>query len=440
MNFMDKFQNSLEKIMGPLAQKITESKIISAMMPGMMTSLVITMGIAAISILSAIPFEPWQNILTSTGIGEHMNAVVSATTSLLALYIVPGIAYHYAKNEGENGLTAAIIALAIFIALQPQSITVGEEVLSVLQQKYLGSQGIFVGMVSSILVAMAYCKLMKKNIKMKLPESVPPMVSDSLSPIFVSMIMFTSVLVIRYIVGFTPYGNIFDLINTLITTPFLNLAATPMVIILFQTFLNLAWFFGIHPAPFLNVLYPILIQLNIQNIDAFLSGTPASALPYLNVILIGSFCYLGGQGNTLSLAALMVKAKSEKFKSMSKIALIPNIFNINEPMIFGVPIILNPYFLVPMVLTPLVGGLFGMVALNVLGVGASANPVVALALPWVLPSFVQAFLIGGWRFCVAIVGAFLIHAVIWYPFFKVADKKEYEEEQRLLQEANTAQE
>lgn len=438
MNFMNKFQEGLESIMGPLAQKITDSKIISAMMPGMMTSLVITMGIAAISIISAIPFDPWQNILTSTGIGAHMNAIVSATTSLMALYIVPGIAYHYAKNDGENGLNAALIALAIFICLQPQSITVGEDVYNVLQQSYLGTQGIFVGMVSSVIVSIAYCKLMKKNIKMKLPETVPTMVSDSLSPIFVSMIIFTVALVIRILIGLTSYGNIFDLINNVLTTPFLNLAATPLTIILFQTFLNVAWFFGIHPAPFLNILYPILIQLNVQNIALYLNGTPSVALPYLTVILIGSFCFMGGQGNTLSLACLLVKAKSQKFKSIGKVAIIPNIFNINEPMIFGVPILLNPYFLIPMLLTPLLGGLFGMFALNILGVGATANPVVALSLPWVLPSFVQAFLIGGWRFFVAIIVTFLIQVVIWYPFFKLADNREYVKEQQKMDKSEEA--
>ena len=434
MKFMNKMQDGLESIMGPLAQKITESKIISAMMPGMMASLVITMGIAAISIISAIPFEPWQNILTSTGIGEHMNAIVSATTSLMALYIVPGIAYYYAKNDGENGLNAALLALAIFICLQPQSMTIGEDTYNVLQQAYLGTNGIFVGMVSSIIVSITYCKLMKKNIKMKLPETVPTMVSDSLSPIFVSMIIFTVVLVLRILIGLTPYGNIFDLINTLITTPFLNLAATPMTIILFQTFLNVAWFFGIHPAPFLNILYPILIQLNVQNISLYLNGTPSASLPYLTVLLIGSFCFMGGQGNTLSLACLLVKAKSKKYKSIGKVALIPNIFNINEPMIFGVPILLNPYFLVPMLLTPLLGGLFGMFALEVLGVGSAANPVVALSLPWVLPSFVQAFLIGGWRFFIAIIVTFLIQIIVWYPFFKIADKKECELEAKKLKE------
>ncbi len=431
---MDKLQSALEAIMNPLAKKISESKIISAIMSGMMTTLVITMGVAVISILSAIPFEPWQNFLTSTGLGAQMNDVVSATTSLMAIYIAPAVAYKYAKGEGENALNAALISLAAFIILMPQRVTVGEQTVGALQSGYLGSQGIFVAMITGVVIGMAYSALMKKNIKMKLPASVPPMVSDSLSPIFVSMIIFTSILAFRYIVSFTSYGNIFDLLYSLITKPFLNFAATPWTIVLFQTFLNLAWFFGIHPSPMLGILFPILLQLNTQNIEMYMAGTPASALPYLNVLLIGSFCFLGGQGNTVSLACLLCKAKSEKFKAIGKVALLPNIFNINEPIIFGLPVLLNPYFLIPMILTPLVGGIYGLFALNVLGVGAAANPVVALSIPWVVPSVISAFLMGGFRFFLAIFGAFFIHMLCWYPFFKMADKKEYEEEQQRLQE------
>lgn len=434
MKGMNKFQQALEGAMGPLAEKISGSKIISAVMSGMMTTLVITMGVAAISIISAIPFEPWQNILTSTGIGEHMNAIVAATTSLMALYIAPAIAYKYAVGEGENGLNAAILSLSAFVILQPQTLTVGEETVNVLQQRFLGSEGIFVAMITAVIISMVYCKLMKKNLKMKLPESVPPMVSDSLSPIFVSMIIFTAILFIRYGIAFTPFGNVFELLYTNITKPLLNMAVTPWTVILFQTLLNIAWFFGIHPSPLLGILFPMLLQLNMQNIALAASGTPAAALPYMVVLLIGSFCFLGGQGNTLSLCCLLLKAKSEKFRSIGKVAILPNIFNINEPIIFGLPVILNPYFLLPMILTPLLGGVFGLFCLNVLGAGSAFNPVVALSIPWVVPANISPFLIGGWQYGIAILGAFFIHLVIWYPFFKVADNAEYAKEQARLQE------
>ncbi|MDO4467239.1 MAG: PTS transporter subunit EIIC [Bacillota bacterium] len=434
MNFMNKFQSTLEGIMGPLAEKIASNKLITAIMSGMMTTLVVTMGVAAISILAAIPFEPWQNFLTSTGIGVHMNAIVGATTSLMAVYIAPAIAYNHAQGEGENGLNAAILSLATFIILQPQTLTVGDQTFNVLQQSYLGSQGIFVAMITGVIISMIYCSLMKKNLKMKLPESVPPMVSNSLSPIFVSMIIFAGILAVRYLIGLTSYGNIFDLLYTLFTKPLLSFAITPWTIILFQTILNLGWFFGIHPAPMLGVLFPILLQLNMQNIEVYMAN-PGAALPYSAALLIGSFCYLGGQGNTLSLACLLCRAKSEKFKAIGEVGIVPNIFNINEPILFGLPIILNPYFLVPMILTPLVGGVFGMACLGLFGAGAGMNPTVALSIPWVVPSNISAFLIGGFRFGIAIIGAFIIHLICWYPFFKMADKKEYEAEQKRIQEA-----
>ena len=424
-------QSGLEKVIGPIAEKISKSKIISALMPGMMATLLLTMGVAIISIVVAIPIKPWQSFLISTKLAEHMNAIVSATSGILALYIVPSVAYHYAENEDENGLNAAILALATFVGLQPQSISVGKQVFNVLQQKYLGNEGIFVAMITGIIVSIIYCKLMKKNLKMKLPDSVPPMVSESLSPIFVSMILFAGVLAVRYLIGLTSFNNVFDLVNTVITYPVMNFAATPWTIILFQTVLNVAWFFGVHPAPLLSILYPILIQLNAQNITLYLHGTQPSQLPYLTVMLIGSFCFIGGQGNTVSLAFLLCRAKSKKFKAIGKVAVIPNIFNINEPIIFGLPVMLNPYFLIPMLLTPLLGGIFGLFAINVLGAGVAMNPVAAMSVPWVVPAVGSAFLIGGWQLMIAIFATFLLHGLIWYPFFKIADNREYKEEQAI---------
>ena len=117
MSFMDSMQSGLERVMGPFAQKLSESKIIGALTAGMMSSMPITLGVAGFAILGNLPIPFWQDFLTNTGMGPHMLDIVAGTTSLLAAYIVPTIAYHYAKNEKENGLTAAILALAAFIII-----------------------------------------------------------------------------------------------------------------------------------------------------------------------------------------------------------------------------------------------------------------------------------------------------------------------------------
>ncbi|MGA9518825.1 MAG: PTS transporter subunit EIIC [Trichococcus sp.] len=426
MKIMDKLQASLEKIMGPIAQKLSESKILSAFTAGMMHTMPISLGVAGFAILASLPIEPWQNFLTSTGIGQNMLDIVAATSSLMALFIAPAIAYFYAKNEEENGLIASLLATASFLALQPVRIIVGESSVSGLLQENLGSKGIFIAMITSMVVSFSYCKLIKKNFKLKLPESVPPNVSESLSPTFVSMIIFFGVFVVRWLASLTPAGDIFTLFNSTIALPIMGVGATPLASILVLTFATLCWFFGIHPAPIMNIYYPVIIVANTANLEAYLAGTPSSQLPYLAVALVSSFCYIGGQGNTLALSFLLFKAKSERYRALRKVAVIPNIFNINEPMIFGMPVMLNAYFFIPMISTVLFGGAYGWFVVNLLHVGDAFNPTIAL--PWVMPSFIGPFLTGGWRLGIATILALFIQIFIWYPFFRMADNQALKEE------------
>lgn len=437
MSFMDKMQAGLEKFMGPFAQKITENKIMSALTSGMMMTIPLSLGVATFAILGNLPFEPWQNFLLSTGLGKNMLDIVAATTSLMAIYIVPAIAYHYAKNEGENGITSAILALAAFISLQPQTITAGKDTISGLLSSNLGSQGIFVGMITASLISFSYSKLMKKNIKLNLPDSVPPNVSESLSPTFVAMIIFLGIFVVRYLTGLTPYGDVFNLVNTIIGQPVMHLGATPWAFILFTCFGTLCWFFGIHPAAIMNIYLPVFLTANIANIEAYLAGTPSSELPYLALAIVAGFGAIGGQGNTLSLVMVMLaSAKSERYKALSKLAFIPNIFNINEPVIFGVPVMLNPYFLIPIMVTTFFGTGFGYFAVSFLGIGNAFNPTIML--PWVMPGFVGNFITGGWRLGLAIIFALVVQMLIWYPFFKMADKQAFKEESEVTEVAEAA--
>ena len=427
MAFMDSMQTGLEKIMGPFAQKLSESKIVAALTAGMMTTLPITLGVAAFAVIANLPIPVLQSFLTHTGMLQHMLDLVSATSSLLAIYITPAVAYHYGKNEGESGIITALMSVAAFIILMPQTVTSGKEEIAALSTTYLGSNGIFVGMIIALVIAICYTKLMKKGIKLKLPSSVPPNVSESLSPTFVAMILFTGIFALRYLVGLTSYGNIFELVNSTVAQPVMLFGSSPISMIFFMTFLNFCWFFGIHPAPLLGVYLPIIMAANTKNIEAFLSGTPSAQLPHLTFALMYTACYIGGTGNTLSLAFVMFTAKSERYKALRNVATVPNIFNINEPMIFGVPIMLNPIFFIPMIATGLIGGAMGYAAVQFLGAGASFNPTVQL--PWVMPPFIGPFISGGWRLGLMVIAIIIVQLFIWYPFFKIADNQAYKEEQ-----------
>ncbi|MGV2644004.1 PTS sugar transporter subunit IIC, partial [Clostridium perfringens] len=149
---------------------------------------------------------------------------------------------------------------------------------------------------------------------------------DSLSPTFVAMIIFVLAFVVKAIFIFTPYGNAMDFVNTVITNPITNVGVTPLSIVLIFTFANILWFFGVHPSAIINIFYAVAAPVLVANVGAFLAGEP---LPYLEMLFMLSILMIGGTGNTLGLAISMLFAKSERFKSMRKLTLIPSIFNLN---------------------------------------------------------------------------------------------------------------
>ncbi len=421
MNFFDKLQTVMEKVISPIAKKMNENKVIKALASGMIATMPVSLGVAAICVLVTLPIPGWTDIVNSAGFSYIGNEIMSVTLSALAIYLVINVAYNYAQAEGENGMTAATISLGIFLMMMPVFIEGKDYFLQAIETKYIGSDGIFVGMLISVLSSMAYCKLCKKNLKLKLPESVPPMVTNSLSPIFIAIIMFTFMAVVKYLFYISPYNNIFNFFNSIIAAPILKFGATPAAIIAVYTFAGLMWFFGVHPSPIISTYGVVLTTAMTANIEAFNAG---NVLPYLSYYIIYLCLFFSGTGNTLGLTLCFSKAKSERYKSMKAISLVPNLFNINEPVIFGTPVILNPIFLIPMILNTLLPGLLGWAVTSFVTI--SINPTIEM--PWVTPTFITAFIQGGIPLFLLILGCIVLTTIVWYPFFKIADDEALKEE------------
>lgn len=421
MNFFDKLQTVMEKVISPIAKKMNENKVIKALASGMIATMPVSLGVAAICVLVTLPIPGWTDIVNSAGFSYIGNEIMSVTLSALAIYLVINVAYNYAQAEGENGMTAATISLGIFLMMMPVFIEGKGYFLQAIETKYIGSDGIFVGMLISALSSMVYCKLCKKNLKLKLPESVPPMVTNSLSPIFIAIIMFTSMAVVKYLFYISPYNNIFNFFNSIIAAPILKFGATPAAIIAVYTFASLMWFFGVHPSPIISTYGVVLTTAMTANIEAFNAG---NVLPYLSYYIIYLCLFFSGTGNTLGLTLCFSKAKSERYKSMKAISLVPNLFNINEPVIFGTPVILNPIFLIPMILNTLLPGLLGWAVTSFVTI--SINPTIEM--PWVTPIFITAFIQGGIPLFLLILGCIVLTTIVWYPFFKIADDEALKEE------------
>ena len=421
---MEKIQNFFENRLGPVMKKMSTNKYIQALANGFMLIVPVTLGVAVLAVLGNLPIPFWQSFLQKTGLYQVVQDFISLTMALTAIYLVGAIAYRYTQNvRGKDGMITAVIALASFMALMPiQTDKVGT---TTLLMSNLGSNGIFVSMIIGLAVGSLYCSLMEKKITIKMPASVPPNVADSLAPTFVVMIIFMIIFILKYVFILTPFGNVFDFISAVVQRPVMHIAASAGGLLLFELFATLLWFFGVHPNTLNSVLWPILMAAGTANIEAYVAG---KELPYLAMSILYPLLTIGGQGNTLGLCLSTLTAKSDKYKTMRKLVIPANIFNINEPIIFGFPLMLNPIYFIPMLLTTLLSGVIGIAYINVIGI--NFNP--SVSLPWVTPGFVSTFMSGGISYLILWILVVAIHTVVYLPFFKIDDNKTLKEEKKLL--------
>lgn len=415
-----KFTDFLEKSIQPIAKKMSQNLVIQSITQGMMGIISLTVGVCVLSILINLPIESWNTWLIDVGMLAPANELLAATTSMLAIYIVISVSYSYAKNARQDPKATAILTTAVFIVLMPQSITVGEETMSALNSSYLGSNGMFLAIFLGIVVARFYDFLIKKDIRIKMPEQVPPMVVDAMTPILASMIIFGITFLVKWGFTLTEYGNIFDLFYQFLTAPALAIFGTSVwTPIMYCVLRALFWFFGIHPSPLNAIYFPISMACAAANVEAFMAG---QELPYLAFTIMTTFGMIGGTGSTFALNLNMLRAKSERYKALNKVSLIPGLFNINEPLVFGLPIMFNPIMLIPTVIAPLAGAGVAMIFIK-LGLinSANFNPTVTVA--WVIPYPIAAFLRGGIMFMLAVLITIAVQCAIFYPFFQIMDKQ-----------------
>lgn len=420
---MKTLENFLQKFIGPIAKVMSENDTIQSVAEGFMRTGPITFGVCIFVILGNLPFTWYSDWLTSIGLKTHFDAIQNASLNILALYISFTISYSFAKRKGDNALSCGILSLLSFLMIIPQTVTGAEGDITAFNTTYLSGTGILVALVFAIIVGHMFHYLSGKGLKFNMPAGVPPMVSESFEPIFISMIIVGFAFLVRVGFGYTPFGNFLNFFDQTIGAFIIKIGLSLPTIFLLYFAANLLWFFGIHPNTVYSAFVPLQMTLIMTNIADAQAGRP---LTYLTITLVSMFASFGGNGNTIGLCLSMFTAKSQRYKQMLKLAFIPNLFNINEPLIFGMPVMLNPIFFIPMVFCNVVMGLIGLVATQIFTF--TYNPAMSL-LPWTTPFFIKAFLAGGLSLLIMVLILLAVNTLMYYPFFRIADKKAYEEEQ-----------
>lgn len=421
---MKKIQGWLENVLVPVSTAIASNDFMQSLSTGMMSVLPIMMVGAVFSILMNLPIDAYKTFLSTSGISDIFNLAVTMTTELIAVFMTFFIARSFSSTWGhaDQSATIGVVAMVAFFILIPFGLN--EAGTKFMEFTYLGSMGMFVGILTGILTARIYCTVLDKNITIKLPDGVPGNVMNSFIGIIPALIIAVVFLLINVLFTFTPFENIFNCMYTLLQAPLQSLAGNIGSMIVLVVVCQILWFFGIHGSmTVLSVIFPLWISMYAENAAAVAAG--GEVLNPINVTFF-DFTTIGGCGCTLGLSLLLCfMSKSKISKEYGKLFLPCGIFNINEPMVYSMPLMLNPLFLVPFILAPLLAVLIAYVCICVLGIVPAPQGIMNLSY---VPAMFRGFINCGWQGILMEIGIIMMSMLVYFPFFKIFDQKNVDEE------------
>lgn len=423
MSLFKNIMGTFEKIMMPLASKLGANRYLNVIRDAFMLSFPLTIFGSMFVVLANLPFL--DKIFSQESLNTFRSAInpaMEGTLFIATLFVVIGLGYHLSKSYGVDALFGAALALSAFLILTPFTLEHGSgPITGVIPLERLGAKGMFVGMFTGIFATEIYRKIIQKGWIIKMPEGVPPAVSKSFSaliPVFVTLTVF---ILIRIGFTMTSFGNIHDFIYTVVQKPLVALGSGVITTLIAILFIQVLWFFGLHGQIIVNsVLDPIWNTLSLENLEAFQKGMELPHIitkQFIETFTVG----IGGTGMTLGVVlCLLMFTKSRQLKEVGKLSGPAGMFNVNEPLIFGLPIVMNPIILIPWVLSPIIVVAFSYFVMRV----GIVPPPTGVAVPWTVPIFFSGILatnsvLGG---VLQLVNLCIVTA-IWFPFIKVLDKQ-----------------
>lgn len=424
------------EFMGEFAQ----IKAVAALRDGFIMTTPFTICGSVFLLLANLPLPGYGEFMASLFGADWtapLNAVAGGTFSVLALIVVFAITYKFVENEGCDAIMASILSLSTFLILMPPAIVSkgGEVVGDIIPKAWAGSNGVITAIIIAFFVSYVFCYCEKNHIGIKMPDSVPSGVAKAFTALVPGMIFFTTAAVLYGLCHYIGATTLPELVFKVIQTPLQGLSdslAGGSIIVGLQSILFWA---GIHgPNVVGGVVSPLLIANSLDNqhlIDAGMSLINNPEAKIFTCQINDVFVKSGGCGLTIGLLfAGLFAARSQQLKSLMKMAFVPGLFNINEPIIFGLPIVFNPYLLVPFVLVPLIAMFVTYFAIST---GFMA-PFSAVQVPWTTPPVIAGFLLNGWQGAVVQIVNLAIATVIYFPFLKAQDKAFLKEEMGELEE------
>lgn len=403
--------------------RISNLVVLKALMAGLLSAFPATIVGSFASIFKGLRIPALQNFLNSSGIMGVLDTIIMFSINVVAVYAVVGIAYGYTKEKKQDAIPAAIIALFCFLVITPFTSAPTEygTVSYSLPLDYLGSTGMFSAIIVGLTVGAVYSYIKQKGWTIKLPESVPPVVASSFAGIVPGLLLSVLFGTVGALFSHTTYGSLHGAVYSLLQMPITGISTSIWSMLFLILLGQLLWFFGIHgPMVIMSVMAPIWTTVDLQNLNAYNAGEPLPNILGMTFYTITTF-----GGTALGLAICMVIfAKSKRYKTLGRLSIIPGLFGITEPLIFGTPLVLNFRTFIPTVFLPVVSALMGYLAI----VSGLVPRFAGIGTPQGTPIVFQGLLQGSWLIGLLQVILTIVWTLCWYPFLKNMDKAALKEE------------
>ena len=415
---MNKFLN--EKLM-PVASKMASNKFLIAIRDGITLAMpLLIIGSLLMVIATSFAIPPLEKWLGDMGIATYLWKGSDSSFGLIGLVASFGIAYSLTKQYNVDGVPSGIVSLSTFILATP---FVTGEAGNGMPTTYMAAQGLFVAIVLGLINGWVYQWFINHNIQIKMPDSVPPAVSKSFSAILPGATLIVGWLIVYGVLDAFKLPNLHMIAKTVLGTPLGLLGNNIIGVVILVMCCSGLWFVGLHGGNIVNkIMEPIWLTNLGENAEAFKAGENLQHI--FTTPFVDNFVYIGGAGATIGLVlalAWMARRKnaSKQAKTLTPITVVPGLFNINEPTMFGIPVVLNILLLIPFVVAPVVN-----LIISYLSMASGLVPLTYTAPGWTTPPVISGFLATG-SIRASILQIILVVAdiLLYLPFVAAVEKR-----------------
>lgn len=422
---MDRINQFLEENMLPVASKLSANKALIAIRDGITLAMPLIIIGSLFMVIASFPVPGWEDWLGKVGVAGYLWKGVDSSFGLIGLIASFGIAYSLTNQYGVDGISSGIVSLSTFITVTP---FVTSDAGAGMPTGYMAAKGLFIAIILGLINGYVYQWFINRDIRIKLPETVPSAVSKSFSAIIPGAVLITFWLIVFGLLDAFSLPNLHDVAQVVLGKPLGLLGSNVFGTIIVVALNSLFWFVGIHGGNVVNsVMQPVWIANLDANREAYQAGLE---LPHIfTVAFMDNFIYIGGGGATIGLVLVLgylarKKKTSQQTKVLAPITVVPGLFNINEPTMFGLPVVLNVMLLLPFIVAPIVNVVVAYFAMS-----TGLVPLTRTVATWTMPPIISGFLTtGSVRGSLLQIVLIVLDVLLYLPFFLAVEKRFKQEE------------